>query len=65
MSNLIELLVPTVLVQIFTVYAVVIAIFIILENRSPQSTFAWCFFFLLVPGLSLLVYFFIGRGNQS
>ena len=65
MSNLIELLVPTVLVQIFTVYAVVIAIFIILENRSPQSTFAWCFFFLLVPGLSLLVYFFIGRGNHA
>ena len=36
--------------SIVLLYTVVSAVYIILENRSPQSTFAWLFLFLLAPG---------------
>ena len=42
-------------------YAVSIGIFLILENRSPQSTFAWLFILLLVPPAGLILYAMFGR----
>jgi cardiolipin synthase len=42
-------------------YAVSIAIFIILENRSPQSTIAWLFMLLLFPPAGLVLYTMFGR----
>jgi cardiolipin synthase A/B len=46
-------------------YAVFVALFLILENRSPQSTFAWLFLLLLVPGLGVLIYWFFGQGRHA
>ena len=46
-------------------YAVFVALFLILENRSPQSTFAWLFLLLLVPGLGVLIYWFVGQGRHA
>lgn len=65
MSTLTNWLTPWILLEIFTVYAIAVSIFLILENRSPQSTFAWIFFFLLFPVGGLLIYFFIGRGWRA
>ena len=65
MSSVLDLPIPTIVIWMFTLYALVVSIFLILENRSPQSTFAWIFFFLLVPGIGLLIYLFVGRGWRA
>jgi cardiolipin synthase len=56
-------------VQVLTtlagVYALGIAMFLIRENRSPQSTFAWLFLMLLFPVGGLLVYTLFGRGWKA
>lgn len=46
-------------------YAIFVALFLILENRSPQSTFAWLFLLLLVPGLGMVIYWFFGQGRHA
>ncbi len=43
------------------IYIVVAAVYIIMENRSPQSTFAWLLMFLLFPVVGVIVYYFFGR----
>jgi len=43
-------------------YTLVAAIYIILENRSPQSTFAWLLLFVLLPIIGIIIYHFCGRG---
>lgn len=65
MSPVLDLPIPTLVIELFTVYAIVVSVFLILENRSPQSTFAWIFFFLLAPGVGLLIYLFVGRGWRA
>jgi uncharacterized membrane protein len=45
-----------VLTVLIGVYAAVIAIFLVLENRSPQSTFAWLFLMLGFPIGGLIIY---------
>ncbi len=56
-------------VQVVTVlagvYAAVIAVFLILENRSPQSTFAWLFLMLGFPIGGLIIYTLFGRGWKA
>ena len=49
----------------FALYTILITIFIISENRLPQSTFAWIFFLILTPGVGIIVYFFFGRGTHA
>ena len=44
-----------------SVYALGVATFLLLENRSPQSTFAWLFLLLLFPLGGLVVYIMFGR----
>jgi cardiolipin synthase len=39
-----------------TIYAIVVAVFLVLENRSPQSTLAWLPVLLLLPGVGLFIY---------
>lgn len=39
--------------------------FIVLENRSPQSTFAWLLLFWVVPVLGFILYLFAGRGWRA
>ena len=51
-----------ILVAIYVIWA---AFFIILENRRPQSTYAWLLAFLAFPVVGLLVYYFLGRGSKA
>jgi cardiolipin synthase len=51
----------TVLTIAFAVYIVIVVGYIVLENRSPQSTFAWLFLFMLFPIIGLIIYYFFGR----
>ena len=44
-----------------TIYAIVVAVFIVLENRSPQSTLAWLPVLLFLPGIGLFIYLLSGR----
>lgn len=43
-------------------YTLIAASYIILENRSPQSTFAWLLLFVVVPFIGIVIYRFFGRG---
>ena len=54
-----------VLTTLAGVYALAIAMFLIRENRSPQSTFAWLFLMVLFPVGGLLVYTLFGRGWKA
>lgn len=45
-------------------YALSISVFLILENRSPQSTFAWLFLLLVFPIGGLLIYAMFGRNRH-
>jgi cardiolipin synthase len=46
-------------------YALGVAVFLILENRSPQSTFAWLFLLLAFPLGGLLIYVMFGRNRHA
>src|SRR5262245_28586979 len=50
---------------VFVVYVIAVVIYIILENRTPQSTFAWLFLFITFPLVGLIVYHFFGRGWRT
>ena len=45
-------------------YTLSIAVFLIMENRSPQSTFAWLFLLLVFPVGGLLIYAMFGRNRH-
>ena len=49
----------------FAIYGGVVIFWLILENRSPQSTFAWALALIFLPGLGLAVYLFFGRGWRA
>ncbi len=46
---------------LFYIYVIGVIIFIIMENRDAQSTFAWIMVFILLPVLGLIIYIFFGR----
>lgn len=50
---------------LYLAYVAVAAVFLVLENRSPQSTFAWLFFMVLAPGLGPVIYLLFGRGSRA
>jgi cardiolipin synthase len=50
---------------ILIIYALIVIGVILLDNRSPQSTFAWMFLMLALPGVGLIVYLFFGRGYRA
>ena len=52
----------TILYILLALYTISIVIFVIMENRSPQSTFAWLLLFIALPLVGLLIYIFFGRG---
>ena len=54
-----------VLLLLFFAYVVGVAIFIIMENRSPQSTFAWLLLLIILPLVGLVVYHFFGHGWRA
>jgi cardiolipin synthase len=55
----------SVLTALVGAYALSIAIFLILENRSPQSTFAWLFLLLIFPLGGLVIYVMFGRSRHA
>jgi cardiolipin synthase len=57
---------PTIILQIlFGAYVIATATFLISENRAPKSSFAWMLLFIVLPGLGVLVYLFVGRGYKA
>ncbi len=50
---------------IFIIYVIAVAVFIISENRTPQSTFAWLLALVAFPLVGLILYFFFGRGLHA
>jgi cardiolipin synthase len=50
---------------LFFVYVVVAAIYIVMENRSPQSTFAWLLLFVFLPLIGVVVYRLFGHGWRA
>ena len=49
----------------FAAYALLMGIYIVLENRRPQATLAWMLVLLSFPGLGLLVYVLFGRDRKA
>jgi len=50
---------------VFIIYVIGVAIFIISENRTPQSTFAWLLVLVAFPLVGLIIYIFLGRGSHA
>jgi len=46
-------------------YALSVTAFLSLQNRSPQSTFAWVLLFVLFPPAAFLTYIMFGRGRHA
>ena len=46
-------------------YVVTVVTTILLDNRTPQSAFAWLFLMLGFPVIGLLIYIFFGRGYKA
>ena len=46
-------------------YTLAIAVFLIRDNRSPQSTFAWLFLMLVFPIGGVIIYTLFGRGWKA
>lgn len=46
-------------------YVLGVIVIILLDNRTPQSTFAWLFLMLAFPIVGLVVYLFMGRGHKA
>lgn len=55
----------TLLFLAFALYVLWSAVFLILENRRPQSTIAWLLAFIFLPGIGLLAYVLVGRDNKA
>lgn len=54
-----------VVTTVVSVYALVMGMFLISENRSPQASLAWMLAFILAPGLGVLIYFLFGRDTKA
>lgn len=50
---------------LYVLYALSVIIFLVMDRRSPQSTFAWLLLMLAVPFLGLLVYVLAGRSWKA
>ena len=53
------------LAMLLTFYALVMSIFVIRENRRPQSTLAWMLVLFFAPGIGLVIYLFFGRDGKA
>ena len=58
--NMITVL-PNLLRATIILYAVTVAVFIVLENKSPSKTLAWLLAFLFLPFIGVAIYFMFGR----
>lgn len=53
------------LTTLLAIYALLTGIFLISENRRPQSTLAWMLVLFFAPGIGLLIYLLFGRDNKA
>lgn len=53
--------ISTLLFYLLSLYALMVVSFLIMENRSPHSTFAWMLLFAIFPVGGVMIYFFFGR----
>ncbi len=54
-----------ILTALLALYALVTVIFLVSENRRPQSTLAWTLVLFLIPGIGLLAYVLFGRDRKA
>jgi cardiolipin synthase len=47
------------------VYGLIVGTFMVLENRSPQLTFAWLLLFFALPVVGVIIYFMFGRDHWA
>lgn len=57
--------VDTVLTASLAVYALVMTVFLISENRRPQATLAWILIFVFAPVIGGLIYILFGRDRKA
>lgn len=50
---------------VFLAYIVVIAVVLINDQRDPARTLSWLFLIYLLPGLGLVLYYFLGRNFRK
>jgi cardiolipin synthase len=55
----------TVLATLLFLYALLTGVFLLKENRRPQSTLAWMLVLFFLPGVGLLIYLFFGRDRKA
>ena len=48
-----------------TLYALVMCVFLVSENRRPQTTLAWMLVLFFFPGIGLLIYLLFGRERKA
>ena len=54
-----------ILTTLLAIYAFMMGVFIISENRRPQATLAWMLVLIFAPGVGVLAYFFFGRPRKA
>jgi cardiolipin synthase A/B len=57
--------VNTILTASLAVYALVMTVFLISENRRPQATLAWILIFVFAPVIGGLIYILFGRDRKA
>src|SRR6266513_5370934 len=55
----------TILLTALGIYALITGVFLLSENRRPESPFAWLLVFIFLPLLGLVVYLFFGRSRKA
>jgi cardiolipin synthase A/B len=55
----------TILTVSLALYALVMTVFLISENRRPQATLAWILVFVFVPVIGALIYILFGRDRKA
>src|SRR5438067_2654022 len=55
----------TIVLTALGIYALITGVFLLSENRRPESTFAWLLVFIFLPVVGLVVYLFFGRSRKA
>ncbi|MPZ77568.1 MAG: hypothetical protein GEU77_13705 [Deltaproteobacteria bacterium] len=55
----------TLLTTLLALYALVVGVFLISENRRPQTTLAWMLVLFFAPGIGVLAYILFGRDRKA
>ena len=54
-----------ILATLLGLYAFVMTVFLVMENRRPQETLAWMLVLFFAPGIGLLIYVLFGRDRKA